>query len=82
MNGGQLVAGAIPERLVTLDESHTGTAPGPVLSRVGAVETLVAAWSEALSGPFLRDAEAGLTSGAEGPTGTGVSTQRWRNLPR
>jgi excinuclease ABC subunit A len=43
VNGGRVVAEAVPERLVTLDESHTGTALKPVLSRAVVVEALAAA---------------------------------------
>ncbi len=43
VNGGRVVAEAVPERLVALDESHTGAALKAVLSRVVAVEALAAA---------------------------------------
>ncbi len=43
VNGGRVVAEAVPEGLVALDESHTGAALKSVLSRTGPVETLAAA---------------------------------------
>jgi excinuclease ABC subunit A len=43
VNGGRVVAEAVPERLVALAESHTGAALRPVLSRAAAVESLAAA---------------------------------------
>ena len=43
VNGGRVVAEAVPERLVMLDESHTGAALKPVLARVGALEAALAA---------------------------------------
>ncbi|MEO8080170.1 MAG: ABC transporter, partial [Caldimonas sp.] len=43
VNGGRVVAEAVPERLVVMAESHTGAALKPVLSRIVAVETLAAA---------------------------------------
>jgi excinuclease ABC subunit A len=43
VNGGRVVAEAVPERLVTLAESHTGSALRPVLSRDVVPEALAAA---------------------------------------
>ena len=43
VNGGRVVAEAVPERLIGLVESHTGAALRPVLSRVAAMEALAAA---------------------------------------
>jgi excinuclease ABC subunit A len=43
VNGGRVVAGAVPERLVALDESHTGAALRPVLSRAVPAKALAAA---------------------------------------
>jgi len=43
VNGGRVVSEATPERLVQLDESHTGTALKPVLMREGTIPTLAAA---------------------------------------
>jgi excinuclease ABC subunit A len=43
VNGGRVVAEAVPERLAVLEESHTGAALRPVLSRAAAVEALAAA---------------------------------------
>jgi excinuclease ABC subunit A len=43
VNGGRVVAEAVPERLIALAESHTGAALKPVLARQNAVETLAAA---------------------------------------
>ncbi len=43
VNGGRVVAEAVPERLVALAESHTGAALGPVLARAPVVEALAAA---------------------------------------
>ena len=43
VNGGRVVAEAVPERLVTLDTSHTGAALMPVLSRTAPTTALVAA---------------------------------------
>ena len=37
MNGGRVVAEAVPERLIGLAQSHTGAALKPVLSRVAAI---------------------------------------------
>jgi hypothetical protein len=43
VNGGRVVAEAVPERLVTLAESHTGAALTPVLARAAVIEALAAA---------------------------------------
>ena len=43
VNGGRVVAEAVPERLVTLAESHTGAALAPVLARAARPEALAAA---------------------------------------
>jgi len=43
VNGGSVVAEAVPERLVGLVESHTGAALRPVLSRSVPAEALAAA---------------------------------------
>ena len=43
VNGGRVVAEAVPERLVSLVESHTGAALGPVLERVVKRESVLAA---------------------------------------
>ena len=43
VNGGRVVAEAVPERLIALAESHTGAALRPVLLRHPSVETLAAA---------------------------------------
>ena len=43
VNGGRVVAEAVPERLVALAESHTGAALRPVLSRSVPTEALAAA---------------------------------------
>jgi excinuclease ABC subunit A len=43
VNGGRVVAEAVPERLVALAESHTGAALRPVLSRAAAVVEALAA---------------------------------------
>jgi len=43
VNGGRVVAEAVPERLVGLAASHTGAALKPVLSRAVVEERLVAA---------------------------------------
>ncbi|MEO7010461.1 MAG: excinuclease ABC subunit A, partial [Caldimonas sp.] len=43
VNGGRVVAEAVPERLVTTAASHTGAALKSVLARATAVETLAAA---------------------------------------
>ena len=43
VNGGRVVAEAVPERLVALAESHTGAALRPVLSRAVPTEALAAA---------------------------------------
>jgi len=43
VGGGRVVAEAVPERLVTLAESHTGAALRPVLERATAPEALAAA---------------------------------------
>ena len=43
VNGGHVVAEAVPERLITLIESHTGAALKPVLSRAVPAEALAAA---------------------------------------
>lgn len=43
VNGGRVVAEAVPERLITLTESHTGAALKPVLSRAVPAEALAAA---------------------------------------
>ena len=42
VNGGRVVAEAVPEHLVAMAESHTGAALKPVLSRAPALETLAA----------------------------------------
>jgi len=43
VNGGRVVAEAVPERLVALVESHTGAALKAVLSRALPTEALAAA---------------------------------------
>ena len=43
VNGGQVVAEAVPERLIALAESHTGAALKPVLTRAAPIEALAAA---------------------------------------
>jgi excinuclease ABC subunit A len=43
VNGGRVVAEAVPERLVALDESHTGAALKAVLARTVPVDALAAA---------------------------------------
>ena len=43
VNGGRVVAEAVPERLVALSQSHTGAALQPVLARQGNAERLAAA---------------------------------------
>jgi len=43
VNGGRVVAEAVPERLIGLVGSHTGAALRPVLSRAAHVEALAAA---------------------------------------
>ena len=43
VNGGRVVAEAVPERLVTLAQSHTGAALAPVLARAARPEALAAA---------------------------------------
>ena len=43
VNGGRVVAEAVPEQLVALDESHTGAALRPVLSRALPTKALAAA---------------------------------------
>ena len=43
VNGGRVVAEAVPERLVAMAASHTGAALKPVLSRQRQGEGLVAA---------------------------------------
>ena len=37
VNGGRVVAEAVPERLIGLAQSHTGAALKPVLSRLAAI---------------------------------------------
>jgi len=43
VNGGRVVAEAVPERLIGLAESHTGAALRTVLSRAVPAEALAAA---------------------------------------
>ncbi len=43
VDGGRVVAEAVPERLVVLVDSHTGAALRPVLSRAPVLENLAAA---------------------------------------
>ncbi len=43
VNGGRVVAEAVPERLVTFKEGHTDAALKPVLSRAVVVEALAGA---------------------------------------